>query len=84
MAAPTGPQLEYVTTEIVQLACEKSAHPDHRRRLMAALADWFPDADEFDLRKAADDVARRLDLMRVLLAKRRLRLIDEGKAEMPT
>ncbi len=84
MARPTIEQLRYVTTEAAKVAIEKMAHPDERRDLMAFLHDWFPDADEFDLRWAADGVALGLGQMNVLLAKRRQRLIDEGKAEMPT
>lgn len=83
MARPTIPELRYVTTEVLKQAAEELAHPDARRALMAALQDWFPDADEFDLRWAANGVALGLDQMRVLLEKRRLRMVDEGHTVMP-
>lgn len=84
MARPKIEELRYVTTEIAKLAIEEMAHPDKRRALMGHIQDWFPDADEFDLRWAAEGVALGLDQMRVLLEKRRLRMIEDGKTVMPT
>jgi hypothetical protein len=84
VARPTIPELRYVTTEVAKLAIEEKAHPDRRRELMGVLQDWFPDADEFDLRWAAEGVAIGLDQMRALLEKRRLRMINEGHTRMPT
>lgn len=83
MARPTIEELRYVTTEMAKLAIEEMAKPENKRTLMGHLQDWFPDADEFDLRWSADGVALGLDQMRVLLEKRRLRMIGEGKTVMP-
>lgn len=83
MARPTIEELRYVTTEVAKQAIEEKAAPEKRRELMGALQDWFPDADEFDLRWAAEGVALGLDQMRVLLEKRRLRMVDDGKTRMP-
>lgn len=83
MARPQITELRYVTTEAAKLAIEEMARPENRRALMGMLQDWFPDADEFDLRWAAEGVALGLDQMRVLLEKRRLRMINEGHTRMP-
>jgi hypothetical protein len=84
VARPEIAELRYVTTEAAKLAIEEMAKQENRRALMGLLHDWFPDADEFDLRWAADGVAQGLDQMRGLLEKRRLRMIDEGATRMPT
>jgi hypothetical protein len=83
VARPKIEELRYVTTEIAKQAIENAAKPEERRSLMGALQDWFPDADEFDLRWAADGVALGLDQMRALLENRRQRMIDGGKTRMP-
>lgn len=83
MAKPKIEELRYVTTEVVQVAIDQLAHPDNRQALKAMLHDWFPDADEFDLRWAADGVALGLSQMRVLLEKRRVRMVEDGKTVMP-
>lgn len=84
MAKPKIEELRYVTTEMAKLAIEEMAKPENKRALMGHLQDWFPDADEFDLRWAADGVALGLDQMRVLLEKRRLRMIEGGQTVMPS
>lgn len=83
MARPKIEELRYVTTEVAKQAIEDAARPERRRELMGVLQDWFPDADEFDLRWAADGVALGLDQMRVLLEKRRLRMVEGGATRMP-
>lgn len=83
MARPKIEELRYVTTEIAKQAIEDAAKPEERRRLMGAIQDWFPDADEFDLRWAADGVALGLSQMMVLLENRRQRMVDLGKTRMP-
>ena len=83
MARPTIEELRYVTTEVAKQAIEWHTQPEQRRALMGALQDWFPDADEFDLRWAADGVALGLTQMMGLLENRRQRMVDLGKTRMP-
>jgi hypothetical protein len=83
VARPKIEELRYVTTEIAKQAIEWHAAPEQRRAIMATLQDWFPDADEFDLRWAADGVALGLTQMMVLREKRRLRMVEDGKTRMP-
>lgn len=84
MARPKIEELRYVTTEVAKQAIAEKAAPDKRRELMGVLQDWFPDADEFDLRWAADGVALGLDQMQVLLENRRQRMVDLGRTRMPS
>ena len=81
MARPTLDQLRYVTTEAAQQALEQMAGDPAALRALAH--DWFPDADEFDLRWCAEGLASGLTGMRGLLENRRQRLIREGRMEMP-
>lgn len=83
MARPKIEELRYVTTEIAKQAIEQAANPELRRTLMGAIQDWFPDADEFDLRWAADGVALGLGQMTALLENRRQRMVNDGKTRMP-
>lgn len=82
MARPEMKRLRYVTTEAAQLALEQMAGDPAALRALAH--DWFPDADEFDLRWVAEQLATGLNGMRGLLENRRQRLIKEGQMEMPS
>lgn len=81
MARPTTEQLRYVVTEAAQLALERMAADEATLRALAH--DWFPDADEFDLRWAAGGMKLGLDAMRGLLETRRANMIKSGRTVMP-
>jgi hypothetical protein len=82
VARPTTEQLRYVVTEAAQQAIEELA--GDQKALRALAHDWFPEADEFDLRWAAEGIATGLTAMRGLLEARRLRMIEDGRTVMPT
>jgi len=82
VARPTTEELRYVVTEAAQQAIENLAGDP--AALKALAHDWFPDADEFDLRWAAEGIKVGLDAMRGLLEARRQRMIKDGRTRMPT
>lgn len=82
MARPTTAQLRYVVTEAAQQALEQMAGDQQALRALAH--DWFPDADEFDIRWAAEGLRVGLDGMRGLLEARRQRMIESGRTAMPS
>lgn len=81
MSRPSMEHLRYVTTEAAMDAIEQMSRDPKALRALAH--DWFPDADEFDLRWIAEGLASGLNGMRGLLENRRQRLIKEGRMGMP-
>lgn len=83
MTRPSTKQMAAISSLMAARALTRAADPETRHQLVSALYSWLPEVDEIIRRELAEGVAADFAELANAIEARLLRLVDQGKAELP-